>query len=89
VGFEPTIPMFDRAKTFRALDRAATVICDLVLRFIKSVSNRWGRPVEHMGVMRNELENIKGTDLLEDLDLDWRLVLSRILVTVDGVCIGK
>jgi hypothetical protein len=26
VGFEPTIPEFQRAKTFRALDRAATVI---------------------------------------------------------------
>jgi hypothetical protein len=24
--FEPTIPVFERAKTFRALDRAATVI---------------------------------------------------------------
>jgi hypothetical protein len=26
VGFEPTIPEFERAKTFHALDRAATVI---------------------------------------------------------------
>jgi hypothetical protein len=26
VGFEPTIPLFDRAKTVHALDRAATVI---------------------------------------------------------------
>jgi hypothetical protein len=26
VGFEPTIPVFDRAKTFHVLDRAATVI---------------------------------------------------------------
>jgi shikimate 5-dehydrogenase len=25
VGFEPTIPVFKRAKTFHALDRAATV----------------------------------------------------------------
>jgi hypothetical protein len=25
VGFEPTIPVFERAKTFHALDRAATV----------------------------------------------------------------
>jgi hypothetical protein len=29
VGFEPTIPAFERAKTVHALDRAATVIgCD-------------------------------------------------------------
>jgi hypothetical protein len=26
VGFEPTIPTFDQAKTVHALDRAATVI---------------------------------------------------------------
>jgi hypothetical protein len=26
VGFEPTIPVFERAKTFHALDRAATVV---------------------------------------------------------------
>jgi hypothetical protein len=26
VRFKPTIPAFERAKTFRALDRAATVI---------------------------------------------------------------
>jgi hypothetical protein len=26
VGFEPTIPEFERAKTVHALDRAATVI---------------------------------------------------------------
>jgi hypothetical protein len=26
VGFEPTIPVSERAKTFRALDRAASVI---------------------------------------------------------------
>jgi hypothetical protein len=26
VGFEPTIPVFERAKTVHALDRAATVI---------------------------------------------------------------
>jgi hypothetical protein len=26
VGFEPTIPVFERAKTIHVLDRAATVI---------------------------------------------------------------
>jgi hypothetical protein len=26
VGFEPTIPVFEREKTFHALDRAATVM---------------------------------------------------------------
>jgi hypothetical protein len=28
VGFQPTIPVFERAKTVHALDRAATVIGD-------------------------------------------------------------
>jgi hypothetical protein len=28
VGFEPTIPAFERAKTFHALNRAATVISE-------------------------------------------------------------
>jgi hypothetical protein len=27
-GFEPTMPVFERAKTFHALDRAATVTGD-------------------------------------------------------------
>jgi hypothetical protein len=27
MGFEPTIPVFERAKAVHALDRAATVIC--------------------------------------------------------------
>jgi hypothetical protein len=32
VGFEPTIPVFQRAKTVHALDRAATVIGKWVTR---------------------------------------------------------
>jgi hypothetical protein len=33
VGFEPMIPVFERAKTFHALDRAATVIGKNVIKF--------------------------------------------------------
>jgi hypothetical protein len=29
VGFEPTIPVFEQAKTIHALDRVATVICSV------------------------------------------------------------
>jgi hypothetical protein len=29
LGFDPTIPVFERAKTVHALDRAATVIGDI------------------------------------------------------------
>jgi hypothetical protein len=42
VGFAPTIPVFERAKTFRALERAATVIgvfrnhCTLILALLTS-----------------------------------------------------
>jgi hypothetical protein len=31
VGFEPTIPVFERAKTFHALDRVATMIGEMNL----------------------------------------------------------
>jgi hypothetical protein len=34
VGFEPTIPVFERAKTVRALDRAGTVIGYLRLGYV-------------------------------------------------------
>jgi hypothetical protein len=30
VGYEPTIPVFERAKAVHALDRAATVICPML-----------------------------------------------------------
>jgi hypothetical protein len=32
VGFEPIIPVFERAKIFRVLDRAATVIDRIVFQ---------------------------------------------------------
>jgi hypothetical protein len=38
VGFEPTIPVYERAKTVHALDRAANVISYEYYRNLKSVS---------------------------------------------------
>jgi hypothetical protein len=35
VGFEPTVPAFERAKTVHALDRAATVIVTSDLAYNK------------------------------------------------------
>lgn len=35
VGFEPTTPLFDRAKIFRASDRAAAVILPHVSKRVK------------------------------------------------------
>jgi hypothetical protein len=34
VGFEPTIPVFERAKTVHVLDRAVTVICNMGITLI-------------------------------------------------------
>jgi hypothetical protein len=56
VGFEPTIPVFERVKIFRALDRVATVISKTVYcleTFIdymcKNCYELWG--VKRMGGM--------------------------------------
>jgi hypothetical protein len=39
VGFEPTIPAFERAKTVHALDSAATVIGTLITGFLDLVTS--------------------------------------------------
>jgi hypothetical protein len=39
VGFEPTIPVFERTKTIHALDRAATVIDFIVITSAKNYLN--------------------------------------------------
>jgi hypothetical protein len=39
VGFEPTSPVFERAKTFHALDRAATVIGRDPTAWIEKINN--------------------------------------------------
>jgi hypothetical protein len=38
-GFEPTIPVFKRAKTFHPLDRAATVTGILCRKYSRVISN--------------------------------------------------
>jgi hypothetical protein len=40
VGFEPTIPVFERAKTFHALDCIATVIGRCTLTLAKIITQR-------------------------------------------------
>jgi hypothetical protein len=37
MGFEPTIPASERAKTVNVLDRAATVICTILLLYTKAI----------------------------------------------------
>jgi hypothetical protein len=39
VGFEPTIPVFERAKTVHALDRAAVVIGNAPYRDVETDKN--------------------------------------------------
>jgi hypothetical protein len=44
VGFEPMIPVFDRAKTFHTLDRVATVVVQLhncIWKDLDRVSDKW------------------------------------------------
>jgi hypothetical protein len=41
VGFEPTIPAFERAKTVHALDSAVTVIATNVIRVVKYRMMKW------------------------------------------------
>jgi hypothetical protein len=41
VGFEPTIPVLERAKTFHILDRAATVIGTSGLIIIIIINCKW------------------------------------------------
>jgi hypothetical protein len=40
VGFEPTIPVFERSKTFDVLDRAAIVFCIIILLPPKNILNQ-------------------------------------------------
>jgi hypothetical protein len=47
VGFEPTIPVFDWAKTVRALDRATIVIGYFTTRVIK-----WGFRVRNKAMLQ-------------------------------------
>jgi hypothetical protein len=51
VGFEPTIPVFERAKTVHALDRAATVIGKE--RFCDDQIKERGDVCNSMGDLRN------------------------------------
>jgi hypothetical protein len=56
VGFEPTIPAFEQAKTVHALDGAATVIDRNITRIIKTLRMIWARYIECMVFMRNSIK---------------------------------
>jgi hypothetical protein len=46
VGFEPTVQVFERAKTVHALDRAATVIGHIIIYWSKRVISSLSSPHE-------------------------------------------
>jgi hypothetical protein len=75
VGFEPTIPVFEQAKTVHALDREATVTGVRVVksRMVKS---------EHLILIKNKeiftkfwLESLKRRNNAEDLGIYGRGML--------------
>jgi hypothetical protein len=56
VGVEQTIPVFDRAKTVHALDRAATVIYPFVNRHINiCIAKNTNYAVPHYGILSASL----------------------------------
>jgi hypothetical protein len=65
MGFEPTIPVFERAKTVHALDRTTNVISpiidlsDTILNYISrakydEISERWKRDVAGTPTQKQE-----------------------------------
>jgi hypothetical protein len=54
VGFEPTIPVFERAKTIHALDRTAAVIGNCALQDLAGRMNEEER-LRRMGKTRKKL----------------------------------
>jgi hypothetical protein len=46
VGFEPTTPVFDRAKTVHALGRAAAVIGGTTLLYLLANKHKFTMPVQ-------------------------------------------
>jgi formate-dependent phosphoribosylglycinamide formyltransferase (GAR transformylase) len=70
MGFEPTTPAFERAKTVHALDRAATVIgTPNIITVIKSTGMKRGGSVTRMGEVRKAfkivISKFKGRRSLE------------------------
>jgi hypothetical protein len=71
VGFEPTIPAFERAKTFHALDRAAIVTGsrhvwekDIKTDIIKIACNDWvfiAQYRDQLNALLNTVTNVRVT----------------------------
>jgi hypothetical protein len=85
VGFAPTIPVFERVKTFRALDQAATVIAvnftaNIETEMEASNDYKWWQSISHMLVHQN-------LDLWSRVN--WRVSLKPLrlwLISTNSVC---
>jgi hypothetical protein len=71
VGFEPTVPAFERAKTIHASDRAVTVIGCTHFTFIKNrMKNIYSRPTSlHSIVNRFRTQQKRSDDSSSAVDL--------------------
>jgi hypothetical protein len=63
VGFEPTIPVFERAKIFHALDRAATMIGKL--RLWRSLNHTSKEQHYALNMKITMKEMAKGAEILQ------------------------
>jgi hypothetical protein len=61
VGFEPTIPVFERAKTVHALERAATVIGTVAKFVLHTVHYRWY--IRHLYMEFRKQDKISSSDV--------------------------
>jgi hypothetical protein len=77
VGFEPKAPVFERAKTVHASDRAATVTgAQNTNTVVKSTRRRTVR-VDLIRTIHSE--KLNGRDHLEDLGVDEGIILKCVL----------
>jgi hypothetical protein len=69
LGFEPAVPVFERAKTIHASGRAATVIGQKVCsRYITGMEKQWMR-------MKFWLNNSRNRDHMGEVSVNWRIIL--------------
>jgi hypothetical protein len=78
VGFEPTIPVFERAKTVHALDRAATVIGFLMLHY--TIYSRDTNPQTQVEDLENYITALH--NLLQTLLSPYRLKTPTCIITL-------
>jgi hypothetical protein len=59
VGFEPTDPVFERAKTVHALDRTASMI-GILGTYLKEIQNNSGKTTQNFNNTQTEIRHWTG-----------------------------